>query len=103
MLGPDQRPLQALGDERDERLACAAERDERHVRAEVVLACGVRDRLDDLLDRAVEQLPRGALGRRLQPRGERRERGQRRLAAGERVGAAATSPSAFAAQVAVSA
>ena len=32
MLGPDQRPLQPLGHERYERLACAPQRDERHVR-----------------------------------------------------------------------
>ena len=87
MLGVDDGPLQACGHEGDECLACSPEGHERHLRAELVLTYRVGDRLDDLLDRTVEQLRGGALGCRLQPRGERRERGQRRLAAGERIGA----------------
>ena len=76
MLGADQRALQALSDERDERLAGAAQRDERHIRLEVMVARRIRNRLDDLLDGSVEQLPRRTGRRRLQPL---RKRGEARV------------------------
>ena len=104
MLGADDRALQPCGHERHERLARAAERDEGHVGAEVVLASGVGDRLDDLVDRAVEQLLGSPLRRRLQACGERRRRQRaRRRAPANEYAASSTSPSAFAAHVAVSA
>ena len=44
MLGPDRAGGSSRSaDERNERLAGAAERDERHVRPKVVVARGVRD------------------------------------------------------------
>jgi hypothetical protein len=94
MLGPDQRPLQALGHERDERLA-APPSATSGTSAEVVVARGIRDGLDDLLDRTVEQLlaapsgvvfSRSASGRKraAPPPARERVRGRRRRA--ERVG-----------------
>ena len=104
MLGPDQRAPQALGHERDERLARAAQCDERHVGAKVVVARGVRNRLDDLLDGSVEQLlcrasPASSSAAR------QAERTRPAPPPGPRTSThpPATSPSAFAAQVTVSA
>ena len=85
MLGADQRTLQALRHERNERLTSAAQRNERHVPPEVVVARGIGDRFDDLLDRSIEQPLGGARRRRLQPLGERGECRQSRLLARERV------------------
>ncbi len=78
MLGAHVRAAEAAGDLGRERGARPAERDDRHVRAEVVRARGVGDGVGDLVDRAVEQDARGLLGRALHPGGQRREGGQRR-------------------------
>ena len=70
----------AAGDLGRERGARPAERDDRHVGAEVVRARGVGDRVGDLVDRAVEQGAGGLLGRALHPArpAARRRRAPRR-------------------------
>ena len=68
-----------------------------------MVARGIRNGLDDLLDRSVEQLPCRTGRGRLQPLGKRGERRQRRFPAANEYASAATSPRALAAQVAVSA
>ena len=63
----------------DERLAGAAQRDERHVVRELVLPSRVAHGVRDLPRRVLEHPPRRLLGRRPETSGERREREQRRL------------------------
>ncbi len=79
VLGTEPRPPEHARDLRDERLACAAEGDDGHVAAELVLLRGLGDRVGDASRGAREDAAGGLLGVAPQHTPERCERGERRL------------------------